>query len=104
MSTPPLNPDSRFTTNPDVIVTELKDAEGKPEAVLLNVATQKYFSLNASGIRIWKVLEQQQPLSAAAADLVASFDISDEQAAASVMRLAAELAEAQLIAVDDASA
>ena len=65
-----LSLDSRVKPNPDVIVTELTDRDGKPEAVLLNIATQKYFSLNLSGIRIWKALEQQLPLSAAAADLV----------------------------------
>jgi hypothetical protein len=92
--------DSRFKPNPDVIVTELTDRDGKPEAVLLNIATQKYFSLHLSGIRIWKALEQQLPLSAAAADLVECFDVTEAHAADSVLRLANELADAKLIAID----
>ena len=96
-----LSLDTTFKTNPDVIVTELTDSDGKPEAVLLNIATHKYFSLNISGIHIWKVLEQQQPLSAAASDLVASFAVTEEHAAGSVLRLATELFDAELITIAD---
>lgn len=89
--------DTRLQTNPDVIVTELTDGEGKPQAVLLNVTTHKYFSLNASGICIWKAFEQREPLSAAVADLTARFAVSPERAEASVLRLAGELSEAELV-------
>jgi hypothetical protein len=93
----PLTLDTKLQAKPDVIVTELADREGKPEAVLLNIATHKYFSLNASGIRIWKVLAQGQPLSAAVTDLTASFEVPRERAEASVLRLADELLAADLV-------
>jgi hypothetical protein len=89
--------DTLLQTHPDVIVTELSGSDGKPEAVLLNLATHKYFSLNATGIDIWKVLEQGLPLSAAVAQLTERYDITAAHAQQSVMELAAALAEAELV-------
>lgn len=93
----PLTLDTPLQPSPDVIATELTDRNGAPEAVLLNIATQQYFSLNATGTCIWKALERRQPLSVAVVELTAAFDISPEQAEASVLRLAETLAEAGLI-------
>lgn len=100
----PLTLDTQLQTAPDVVVTELTDREGKPEAVLLNVSTQKYFSLNATGIRIWKVLEQRLPLSAAVSDLTAVYDLSRERAEASVLSLADALSAAELVTPVEAPA
>ncbi|MCG6941508.1 MAG: PqqD family protein [Thiohalocapsa sp.] len=100
----PITLDTRLAPNPDVIVTELPGSDGGTEAVLLNLATYKYFNLNGSGLRIWKLIEQQQPLSAAANDLMAHFDVEREQADAAVLRLAAELSAAELVIRRDASA
>ena len=86
-----------FHANPEVLLTELTDRAGQPEAVLLHLATQKYFSLNATGLCIWKTLEQPQSLAAAARALTTAFDVSQAQAEASVLRLAEELAAAELI-------
>ena len=99
-----LNLETRLQPNVDVIVTELTDREGKPEAVLLNVPTHKYFSLNATGIRIWKQLELRQPLSAAVADITEAFDVSRERAEASVLRLADELRAAELVTLGESKA
>ncbi len=93
----PLTLDTPLQLNPDVIATELTDRHGAPEAVLLNIATQQYFSLNATGTCIWKALERRQLLSAAVAELTAAFDVSPERAEASVLRLAETLVEAGLI-------
>lgn len=93
----PLTLDERLQTNPNVIFTELTDCNASPEAVLLNIATQKYFSLNATGIRIWKVLEQRLPLSSAVTELTETFDVTRERAEASVLSLAEDLSEADLI-------
>jgi hypothetical protein len=89
--------DTRLQTHPDVIVTELSGSDGKPEAVLLNLTTHKYFSLNATGIDIWKVLQQGLPLSAAVAQLTERYDVTAAHAEQSVMELAAALAEAELV-------
>ena len=94
---PPI-PDLSFRTHPEVLVTELTDRDGLPEAVLLHLGTQKYFSLNDSGLRIWNTLERGQPLSAAVADLTAAFAVSPDQAEASARRLVEELSAAGLIA------
>ena len=87
---------TRLQTGPDVIVTELTDSDGSPQAVLLNLATHKYFSLNETGIHIWKALEQGSSLSCAMTVLTDRYEVSPERAAESVLRLAAELAAAGL--------
>lgn len=91
-----LNLDTRLQANPDVIVTELTDADGAPQAVLLDLSSHQYFSLNATGIDIWKALAQGSPLTSAMTDLTVRYEVSPEQATAAVLRLAAELAAANL--------
>jgi hypothetical protein len=99
----PLTLETRLRCNPDALVTELPAGDGESEAVLLNIATHKYFRLNASGLRIWTAIKQGQNLSAAVDDLVARFDVDEEHAGASVLRLADELYAAQLVTDVDAS-
>ena len=48
-----LTASDKATPDSDVIVTELDG-----EAVLLNLDTKLYFSLNATGVRIWKLLAE----------------------------------------------
>ena len=50
----PLTLESRLRCNPDALITKLPAGEGESEAVILNIATHKYFALNATGIHIWE--------------------------------------------------
>lgn len=93
--------DTRLRPSPDAIATEVPGADGSPESVILNIATHQYFNLNASGLRIWKTIERQEPLSAAAQDLLTGFDVEREQAEAAVLRLAEELSAAELVTPAD---
>lgn len=88
--------DTRLQANPDVIVTELTDADGAPQAVLLDLSSHQYFSLNATGIDIWKAVALGSPLASAMTDLTARYEVSPDQATAAVLRLAAVLAAANL--------
>ena len=45
----------RYRTNPNVIYTKLDDAE----AVLLDVQTQMYYSVNETGLIIWELLGER---------------------------------------------
>jgi hypothetical protein len=65
--------------------------------VLLNLATHKCFSRDATGIDIWKVLQRGLPLSAAVAQLAERYDVTAAHAEQSVMELAAALAESELV-------
>ncbi|WP_295878550.1 PqqD family protein [uncultured Thiohalocapsa sp.] len=96
---------TRLKANPDVLVTELTDEDGRPEAVLLNLATHQYFSLNASGIPVWHTCQAQGPLADAVSALTARFEVSQEHAEASVLRMAEALTAAALAGpVEDAQA
>src|SRR5690606_18752296 len=66
---PPYRPD------PEVVFTPVSDAE----AILLSLTTKRYYSLNETGLRIWRWLEEEpstDPLEA----LVRDYDVTPEQA------------------------
>lgn len=52
--------------SPDVILTEVGDGTG----VLLHLATKFYFTLNATGVAVWKVIEQHKEGGATRAQLI----------------------------------
>lgn len=53
-------------------------------AVLLDLRSQRCFGLNATGATLWKELERCEPETRLVADLCARFDVSAEDAAASL--------------------
>lgn len=84
------------TPRPDVILTELPDGTG----VLLHLGTKFYYALNATGVAIWKALEEGEPASpeALARGLVDRFaGVSLEEARTDVESLLAELRAEDLI-------
>ncbi|MFO1430147.1 MAG: PqqD family protein [Candidatus Competibacteraceae bacterium] len=85
-----------FQIHPDVITTELSGAQGK-EAVLLHLGTQQYFSLNNTGLYIWRRLEERLSLAAVVERLAAEYEVDDEKARQSVLDLARELLEERLV-------
>jgi hypothetical protein len=78
--------------SPDVIFREL---EG--EAVLLDLASGRYFGLNAVGTRIWMLLESGSTVGDAAAALAAEFEADADQIARDVDDLVAELSARGLL-------
>jgi hypothetical protein len=89
--------DTQLQPSPDAIVTEVPDADGGLEGVILNIATHKFFNLNATGLRIWVTIERHGALSAAVQDLMTAFEVDRERAEAAVLRLAEELSAAELV-------
>jgi hypothetical protein len=69
------------------------------EAVLLNLETGRYYSLNAVGARIWKLLAAGHSPPSITQQLVAAYEVSPEQAAGDVDRLLADLRAHQLVEV-----
>ena len=94
--------DSQLQPHPDVIVTELQGAQGK-EAVLLHLTTKHYFSLNETGLRIWRLLDEHLSLAAIAGRLAEEYEITIEQAQQSVLNLAQALLEERLVDVAPSS-
>ena len=86
--------------HPDVVCTELQNGE----SVLLHLGTQTYYSLNETGARIWQSVEQGLSVPEISQTLAQQYDVTAAQAQQSVTSLLAELAEADLVALDDAPA
>jgi hypothetical protein len=81
-----------YAPGPDVIVREL---EG--EAVILNLDSGIYFGLNASGTRIWQLVEAHGALERVLAALEREFDAPRPQLEADLLVLVSQLEERGLL-------
>jgi Coenzyme PQQ synthesis protein D (PqqD) len=79
--------------HPEVVDTELDTGE----TVLLQLESTTYYSLNATGTRIWQGLKRGLPLHEVSSQLQAVFEVEAERADRSVLALAHELLQHQLV-------
>jgi hypothetical protein len=86
------NKSEAYQRNPSVVCTELDDG-----AVLLNLDSKYYYSLNETGLRIWQIIEEFQSPLEIAKRLADEYEIDPERARESVVRLIEELEREQLI-------
>ena len=84
--------DQRFAPAPDV-VTRVLDGE----AVVLDLAAERYFGLNSVGTRIWELASAGKTFAEIRAAIVDEFDVDAEAAGRDVGELLTTLAEKQLI-------
>ena len=68
-----LQPNDHFQADPDVLFTQLGDNEG----VLLHLATQYYYSLNETGLAIWKGVTDGMSLGDVATALRQEYEIEE---------------------------
>ncbi len=87
----------RVKPDPDVVFTELENKE----AVLLNLGTKMYYSLNETGLRIWQMLGSGITLGEISERLQGEFDVTPEKAKESVINLVSELITEKLVEVVD---
>ncbi len=87
-----MTPSTSVQLSADVI---FRDLEG--EAVLLDLASGRYFGLNAVGTRIWTLLASGATVEAIVAALAAELDADADQIARDVEELLAELATRGLV-------
>jgi hypothetical protein len=87
----------RVIPDPDAILTELDDGE----AVLLHLGSRKYFSLNKTGLEIWRLLGERLTPDAVGERLHATYDITPEHARSSVSDLMDGLLEAGLVRLEE---
>lgn len=92
-ATPPaVTPDVRLTRSNDVLVQEIGG-----EAVLLDLASEQYFGLNAVGTRIWELLDGERPLADIHRLLCTEFDADATAIEVDLMTLAVALLDSGLV-------
>jgi hypothetical protein len=78
--------------NPEVIYTELEDG-----AVLLNMESGFYYSLDVVGVEVWRLIEPANGAAEIGTALTTMFDVSAERATAAVARFVSALLEERLV-------
>lgn len=78
--------------DPDVLFTPLDNGE----AVLLQLCTKKYYSLNVTGSRIWQLMSQGLSLEEISSEMEAGFEVTIHRARQCVMELASRLSSESL--------
>lgn len=84
---------------PDVLYQELNG-----ESVLLNLATESYFGLDAVGTRIWQLLVKDNHVAATIEPLLREFEVDEPRLRADVAKLITELESAKLISLEPCDA
>jgi hypothetical protein len=81
-----------YKANPSVVCTEVEDS-----MVLLHLDTKRYFTLNGTGVAIWRGLASGKNEEEIVAGLLEEYDASQERLAESARRLLDKLEKADLI-------
>ena len=81
-----------YQKNPSVSCTELEDG-----AILLNLDTKYYYTLNSTGLRIWQIMDESKDPLEIAQKLAVEYEVDEEKAKASVVELMEELEQEGLI-------
>jgi hypothetical protein len=87
--------DVRYTISPDAAYAALEDG-----AVVLNLHTKRYYSLNETGALIWAMLEDSASMDEIVQRLVAQYEIGAGEARASLDRLLRELEGERLVTAE----
>ena len=84
--------DDRFRPQPDVVSRRLDE-----QTVLVNLRTNRIFELNRTGARMWELLEEAPSEPQIVTQLLAEFDVSQDQLEREIRALLDELLEEGLI-------
>jgi hypothetical protein len=89
--------DQKFGVHPEVVDTELDMSE----TALLHLGSKIYYSLNATGVRVWQGLKQGLTLNQISKRLQEEFDVDAQTANRGVLELIEDLSQQQLVQVLD---
>jgi hypothetical protein len=89
-------PDTRWLPHPQVTVQ--RDGDG---AVLLHLRTNRYFELNATGLRVWELITAGSTTDEIAQALVREFAVEEPDAREAVDALIRDLADEDLVVSPD---
>jgi hypothetical protein len=84
-----------YHKNPDVVTTDLDDG-----AILLNLNTKYYYTLNETGLSIWQAFDECGDPDAIATKLTDAYDVDRKQASAYLFELLKDLEKEGLIICD----
>lgn len=82
--------------------TEHVETRVGDQTMMMSVARGKYYALDATGQRIWELIERPRSLAEITDTLVAEYDVGPDRCAAEVERFAARLLGDGLAVVVDA--
>lgn len=88
---------TRFRAAGDALAATLSDG-----AVLLNLRTKRYFSLNETGTRVWELLLEGRTEEEIVRTMTQEFDVAEGAARRETAEVIAALRDNQLIVADDA--
>jgi len=88
----------RYRAIPEALVATLSDG-----AVLLNLQTKRYFSLNETGTRIWEQVQEGADAESIVGTMIREYEVDEATARREVRRILDELMEAQLIVEEKGS-
>jgi hypothetical protein len=84
-----------ITISPEVLCQEVSG-----EMVLLDLKSEAYFGLDATGTRIWQLLQDNQDLQAAFDVMLAEYDVEEDQLRDDFEDLLTKLSGAGLISLN----
>ena len=70
------------------------------EAVILNLATGKYYGLDEVGTRMWALLAEHGSVGAVAPILLQEYEVDEERLKADLLELVDKLAAQELVKID----
>jgi len=87
--------DKKVSPNPSVVFTDLEDGS----AVLLDLDSKFYYSLNETGCFMWKVFEEKGAVAASEVvrELLGEYDVEESQARRDVEEFIGGLAKEGLV-------
>jgi len=88
---------TRFRAAGDALAATLSDG-----AVLLNLRTKRYFSLNETGTRVWELLLEGRTEEEIVRTMTEDYDVAEDAAQRETAAVIAALRENELIVADDA--
>ena len=83
---------TRYRPTPDALFATLSDG-----AVVLDIQTKKYFSLNETGARVWALIREGLDIEGIISALLTEYDVTRESAEQAVTSLVESLAGEKLI-------
>jgi hypothetical protein len=88
---------NRYVVSGDAACAVVEDG-----AVVLNMRTKRYYSLNETGAAIWRLLEDDVPLPEIVAQLIQRYEVERAHADRAVAALLADLTSEALVSLEPA--
>jgi hypothetical protein len=88
---------NRYVVSGDAACAVVEDG-----AVVLNMRTKRYYSLNETGAAIWRLLEDDVPLPEIVAQLTQRYEVEPAAADRAVAALLADLTSEALVSLEPA--